>query len=98
MIGPTFADELHAAGIPLDGIAWGADGAFCFADTVPQGVRDQVAAVYAAHDPDARPAPSAEPMLARQRADLEEQLDAAIVAAPAETQDALRIMQELLRS
>lgn len=98
MIGTTFKEELVAAGVPLDGIAWGADGKFNFADEVPPEVRAQVAAVFAAHDADAQPAPSAEPMLARQRDEKQAQLDAAIAAAPAGTQDALRIIADLLRS
>lgn len=50
-IGPTFVDELKAAGISLDGIAWGADGAIAFREDVLQPTRDAVLAVYAAHDP-----------------------------------------------
>ena len=50
-IGPTFPDELRAAKVPLDGIAWGADGAISYREDVPQAVKDQVAAIYAAHNP-----------------------------------------------
>jgi len=57
-IGPSFGSELRAAGVPLEGFAWGADGQLTFGPDVPQSVRDQVAAVLAAHDPSA-PAPPA---------------------------------------
>ncbi len=50
-IGPTFGRELREAGIPLDGIAWSADGTLIYADTIAETVRQQVAAVFAAHDP-----------------------------------------------
>lgn len=50
-IGPTFSAELSAAGVSLDGIAWGEDGAFCFREDVTQDTRDAVEAVLAAHDP-----------------------------------------------
>src|SRR5260370_38466914 len=50
-IGPTFPDELRATKVPLDGIAWGADGAISYREDVPQAVKDQVAALYAAHNP-----------------------------------------------
>ena len=50
-IGPTFLGELQAAGVPLDGISWGADGKIEYRADVPQSVRDQVATVYEAHNP-----------------------------------------------
>jgi hypothetical protein len=57
-IGPTFPDECKAAGVDMNGWGWGIfDGAFTFNDDVPQAVRDQVAAVYAAHDPMAQTDP-----------------------------------------
>jgi hypothetical protein len=57
-IGPTFVPELQAAGETLDGYGWDImSGAFGFNDDVPQAVRDQVAAVYAAHDPAAQTDP-----------------------------------------
>jgi hypothetical protein len=59
-IGPSFATELRAAGVSPDGIAWGSDGQITYRDDVSQAVRDQVAAVYAAHDPTA-PGPSPAP-------------------------------------
>jgi hypothetical protein len=51
IIGPSFSEELLAAGVSLEGIAWGEDGQLCFVDDVPQAVRDTVAIVLAAHDP-----------------------------------------------
>lgn len=50
-IGPNFADELKAAGISGDGIAWGSDGDIAFGEEVDQAKRTAVMAVYAAHDP-----------------------------------------------
>lgn len=48
-IGPTFAAELTAAGIPLDGIVW--DPAPGVILACPDAEKAQVAAVLAAHDP-----------------------------------------------
>jgi len=51
-IGPTFTDECRAAGISMNGWGWNIfDGTFSFNDDVPQATRDQIAAVYTAHDP-----------------------------------------------
>lgn len=52
-IGPTFPDELRAAGVSLEGFSWGEDGVIEYRADVPQAVRDQVAAVLSAHDPTA---------------------------------------------
>jgi hypothetical protein len=61
-IGPTFADELRAAGVPSDGYSWDyMAGEFLYRDDCPQAVRDQVAAVYAAHDPAAQTDPPTVP-------------------------------------
>ena len=61
-IGPTFVDECRAAGIDMNGWAWGIfDGAITFNDDVPQATRDQVSAVYAAHDPAAQTDPPTVP-------------------------------------
>ena len=57
-IGPTFVDELRAAGVTLDGYSWDwMAGEFLFREDVPQATRDAVAAVYAAHDPAAQTDP-----------------------------------------
>lgn len=50
-IGPTFGDEVHAAG--LDGLpfAWGANGAITFGAAMTDKQKAAVLAVYAAHDP-----------------------------------------------
>lgn len=55
LIGPTFANELKAAG--LDGLpfSWGEDGQFCFDPSLPQVSREAILAVYAAHDPKKQP-------------------------------------------
>lgn len=51
-IGPTFPDEIAAAGISFEGWSWNIiDGTFSFNDDVPQATRDAVLAVYAVHDP-----------------------------------------------
>jgi hypothetical protein len=61
-IGPTFVSELHAVGVSLDGYSWDImSGDIRFMDDVPQAVRDQVAAVYAAHDPAAQTDPPTVP-------------------------------------
>jgi len=61
-IGPTFAAELQAASATLDGYSWNImTGEFTFSAAVPQAVRDQVAAVYAAHDPAAQTDPPTVP-------------------------------------
>lgn len=49
-IGANFSSELKAANIGGDGWSWGADGAINFG-SLPQTTRDQILAVYAAHDP-----------------------------------------------
>lgn len=51
LIGKSFTDELHAAGIAGDGIAWGSDGVIQYREDVTQAARDAVAIVLAAHDP-----------------------------------------------
>lgn len=51
-IGPTFPDEIKAAGIDLDGFGWSTtDGTLMFNEDVPQAKRDKIAAVLAKHDP-----------------------------------------------
>jgi hypothetical protein len=51
-IGPTFPDEIRAAGVTLEGWSWGIiDGEVNFRDDVPQETRDGVMAVLAVHDP-----------------------------------------------
>ena len=54
---PLFLSELRGAGIDPPPMRVGGDGALDFTDSsTPQAVRDQVAAVLAAHDP-TQPAP-----------------------------------------
>jgi hypothetical protein len=61
-IGPTFASELAAAGVSLDGYSWNIfDGTFTYNHDVPVATRDAVAAVYAAHDPEAQTDPPTVP-------------------------------------
>ena len=51
-IGPTFADEIRAAGVSFEGWSWGIfDGVVWFREDVPQETRDAVLAVLAVHDP-----------------------------------------------
>lgn len=55
-IGPSFSDELKAAGLMGLPFAWGADGAFHFDPRMTQTQIDAVMVVYTAHDP-TRPDP-----------------------------------------
>ena len=50
-IGPTFGNELDAAGLLGLPFSWGADGTFQFDERMTQPQIDAVNAVYAAHDP-----------------------------------------------
>lgn len=50
-IGPTFVDELRAAGVALDGLSWSGDGTLNFNDDVSGATKQMVQAVLAAHDP-----------------------------------------------
>lgn len=51
-IGPSFPDELIAAGISLDGLSWNTEaGTLIFADSVPDATRQAVLDVLAVHDP-----------------------------------------------
>lgn len=57
-IGPTFVDEVRAAGVTFEGYSWNVmSGEFLFQEDVPQATRDAVAAVYGAHDPAAQTDP-----------------------------------------
>jgi hypothetical protein len=49
-IGPSFADELKAAGCTTDGYAWASDGNITFTD-VSDEERAKILAVLEAHDP-----------------------------------------------
>lgn len=49
-IGPNFIAELKAAGVTLNGWTWGKDGTFYFGN-VQQATRDQIQAIYEAHNP-----------------------------------------------
>lgn len=50
-IGSTFGNELRAAGISLDGLAWSSDGTIEFDADVPLETRKAVSVVYDNHDP-----------------------------------------------
>jgi hypothetical protein len=51
-IGPTFADELVAAGLTLEGYSWDImTGEINYAADMPQEIIDLIEAVYAVHDP-----------------------------------------------
>lgn len=50
-IGPTFPDELKAAGLLGAPFAWGADGTFSYDPSMKQTDIDAIQKVYAAHDP-----------------------------------------------
>ena len=50
IIGPTFADELKAAGIALDGIAWTDDGDITYRADVPVETKIAVTNVFKVHD------------------------------------------------
>lgn len=98
-IGPTFADELKAAGLLGLPFSWGADGTIEFRADMPQVQRDAVLAVYAAHNPAALPSTAldnAGAFVSRQRDAALENLDAAIAALPASQQAPLRLIQQLL--
>jgi len=57
-IGPTFADEIRAAGISFEGWSWGIfDGIVWFREDVPQITRDAISAVLAVHDPEKQTVP-----------------------------------------
>jgi hypothetical protein len=50
-IGPSFYDELVAAGLAGLPFSWNSDGAFIFSDEMTAAQISGVQAVYAAHDP-----------------------------------------------
>ncbi len=50
-IGPSFGEEIAAAGLAGFPFSWGGDGTFEFAPAMTQAQRDAVRAVYAAPDP-----------------------------------------------
>lgn len=54
-LGPTFGDELIAAGLAGLPIAWGTDGAFTGRERLTDAQRATLDAVIAAHDPEKRP-------------------------------------------
>ena len=49
-IGPSFGEEIVAAGLGGLPFSWGSDGTFEFAPSMTQAQRNAVLAVYAAHD------------------------------------------------
>lgn len=49
--GPTFANELKAAGLLGLPFSWGADGTFYFNTSVTETQQAAIQAVYATHDP-----------------------------------------------
>lgn len=49
IIGPSFAEELKAAGVTTDGYSWNSDGKITFTD-VPDEEQKKILAVLAAHD------------------------------------------------
>lgn len=60
MIGPTFTEELAAAGLSGLPFSWTADGVFIYGDAITPAQRAAIEAVYAAHDPTAElPSPPA---------------------------------------
>ena len=58
-IGPTFGNEIFAAGLGGLPFTWGEDGVIEFHPSMSQAQIDGVRAVYAAHDPTAKLPPSA---------------------------------------
>lgn len=50
-IGPSFYDELAAAGLAGAPFAWSASGEFLFDEAMTEAQRDLVKQVYEAHDP-----------------------------------------------
>lgn len=50
-IGPTFSQELAAAGLSGLPFAWGEDGEITFADEMTDDQKTAVMAVYERHDP-----------------------------------------------
>lgn len=57
-IGPSFSDELKAAGLSGLPFSWGSDGAIQFDPRMTQAQKDAVLAVYAAHNPASVASPS----------------------------------------
>lgn len=61
-IGPTFLDELKAAGAPTDDMGWNIfTGNIWFGPSISEAGVDLVNAVYAAHDPLAQTDPPTVP-------------------------------------
>lgn len=54
-IGPTFVDELRAAGARFDGLGWGEDGTLLFSQEYPEDQRALVRRVFSGHNPLSRP-------------------------------------------
>lgn len=54
-IGPTFADELRAAGCAELPFSWSGDGTISFDPAITTQQHDAVIGVYAVHDPASRP-------------------------------------------
>jgi len=62
-IGPSFSDELKAAGLLGLPFSWGTDGVIQFDSRMTQAQIDAVKAVYDAHDPMAAgPVPVPDPL------------------------------------
>lgn len=83
-IGPSFPEELAAAGLTGLPFAWGADGTFSFGPQMVQAQVDQVLAVYAAHNPIT---PGTKPAKDKDREDVRALLDAASKGTPTTVQD-----------
>jgi hypothetical protein len=50
-IGPTFSGELQVAGLSGLPFTWGSDGSFYYGPTITQSQKNQIQAVYNAHNP-----------------------------------------------
>ena len=77
-IGPSFSDELKAAGLFGLPFSWGADGMFQFDPRMTQAQLNAVLAVYAAHDP---ATPAAPTQSALNAADLKTKIDVLVANA-----------------
>lgn len=50
-IGPTFPEELQAAGLLGLEFSWAADGSIFYSEAITETQQQAIEAVYAAHDP-----------------------------------------------
>lgn len=100
-IGPSFYDELKAAGLLGLPFSWSDDGDILFGDAMTQQQRDAVMAVYQAHDPSAPAKPTVPAVVTMRQARLAllgagllAQVNTAVANMPGAEGDAARIEWE----